>query len=216
MAIKVIEIGENLLKENDKIAEQNRKLLAEKKIKSFNVMGSPGSGKTTILLRTIEELKNKYSCGIIEGDIAGTFDSKKFERFNIPVTQINTGGACHLDAYMVKKGLNSLPLEEIDLLFIENVGNLVCPAEFKLGLGRNIVISSITEGEDKPAKYPLMFSISKICLLNKIDIAVHLDFNIATFKKYLLRVSPEIKLINLSARTGENLQEWIDQVDKQK
>ncbi|MCM8832940.1 MAG: hydrogenase nickel incorporation protein HypB, partial [Candidatus Omnitrophica bacterium] len=160
--IKVIKIGENIFAENQKIAQEIRKILNNKKILSFNVMGAPGSGKTSFIEKTVEILKDEFKFAVIEGDIEGTFDSEKFEKFNIPVVQINTKGACHLEANMVKGGISEINLDEIDILFVENVGNLICPAEFDIGIEKNIVVSSITEGKDKVLKYPLMFKVSDI------------------------------------------------------
>ncbi|HOV21190.1 MAG TPA: hydrogenase nickel incorporation protein HypB [bacterium] len=209
MGIKIIKIEESVFAENDKIAQENYKLLEKKGIISFNFMGSPGSGKTTIIEEMIKKLKDKYKIGVIEGDIAGCLDSQRVEKLGIPVVQINTGGACHLDANMVKKGIEKLPLENLNIIFIENVGNLVCPAEFKLGNKINIVVTSTTEGSDKPVKYPLMFNISEICLLNKIDIEDNY-FEKDTFLKNLKKVNPHIVVFEISARRGDNFEKWIN------
>jgi len=216
MEIKIIEIGENLLAENDKIAEENFKILKEKNVLSFNLMGAPGSGKTKLLERTIPSLQGKYRCGVIEGDIAESFDSERLKKFNIPIVQINTQGACHLEALMIKKGLENLPLDKIDILFVENVGNLVCPAEFKLGIEKNIVVSSITEGENKPIKYPLMFKISHLCILNKIDLIEYLNFDVEKFERDVKEINPKIEIIKLSAEKGENIEKWINYIEKLK
>jgi len=209
MGIKIINVEESVFAENDKIAQENYKLLEKKGIVSFNFMGSPGSGKTTIIEEMIKKLKDKYKIGVIEGDIAGCLDSSRIEKLGIPVVQINTGGACHLDANMVKKGLENLPIENLNIIFIENVGNLVCPAEFKLGNKINIVVTSTTEGNDKPVKYPLMFNISEICLLNKIDIEDNY-FEKDTFIKNLKKVNPDIIVFELSARRGDNFEKYLD------
>ncbi|MBN1445743.1 MAG: hydrogenase nickel incorporation protein HypB [Candidatus Omnitrophica bacterium] len=208
--IKTIEVGASLFEENDRIAGENRILLKKHGVFALNVMGSPGSGKTTVLEKTIDQLRKDYSFAVIEGDIQGSLDGERLEKFGIPVVQINTGGACHLDANMVAKGLENIPLEDTDILFIENVGNLVCPAEFDIGTDVNIIISSVPEGEEKPLKYPLMFRISTLCLLNKIDIAPHTDFSIANFTRNLKTSAPDIKLISLSAKMGEGFKEWTE------
>ncbi|RKY31648.1 MAG: hydrogenase accessory protein HypB [Candidatus Omnitrophota bacterium] len=214
MEIKKIEIGENLLVENEKIAKENSEILKGKNIVSVNLMGPPGSGKTKILERTISMIKDEIPCGVIEGDIAGLYDSERLRPLNIPIVQINTGGACHLEALMVKKGLENLPLDEIRLLFIENVGNLVCPAEFSLGVDKNVVVVSVTDGEDKPAKYPLMFKISEVCILNKVDLLKNLEFDADLFEKNLLRTNESIKLMKISSLTGENFSQWINYIRK--
>lgn len=213
MGFKVIKIEENVFKENDRIAEENYNFLKEKGIISFNFMGSPGSGKTTIIEETVKRLKDKYKIGVIEGDIAGSFDGKRIEKQRIPVVQINTGGACHLDANMVRKGIENLPVENLDVIFIENVGNLVCPAEFKIGNEINIVVSSITEGSDKPAKYPLMFKISKVCLLNKIDVE-NAYFEKEEFLHGLKEVNPDIVIFEMSSKRGDNFELWLHHLEK--
>ncbi|MCX7705606.1 MAG: hydrogenase nickel incorporation protein HypB [bacterium] len=208
MTIKQIKIGEYLFAKNDEIAEENREILKRKNILSMNFMGAPGCGKTSIIEKLISEfLVENISCGVIEGDIAGTFDSEKLEHLGIPVVQINTGGACHLEALMVKKGIENLPLERLDIVIVENVGNLVCPAEFKLGVDCNITVASITEGEEKPVKYPLMYSISELVLLNKIDLSEAVQFNLQKFIQYLKQVNSDAELILVSGKTGENINE---------
>jgi len=209
--VKTIEVGASIFEENDRIAEENRQAYQKHKVYCVNIMGSPGSGKTSVLERTVKELeKHGYASAVIEGDIKGSLDGERLEKLGIPVVQINTGGACHLDANMVRKGLENLSLQKVDILFIENVGNLVCPAEFKLGEDINVIISSVPEGEEKPLKYPLMFKISRICLLNKTDLAVHADFKSDIFKEYLLSTAPSAEFIPISAKTGEGFRLWID------
>ncbi len=208
--IKTIEVGASIFEENDRIAGENRALLKKHGVFALNIMGSPGSGKTTVLERTIEQLQKDFSFAVIEGDIQGSLDGERLEKFGIPVVQINTGGACHLDANMVAKGLEHLPMEDIAVLFIENVGNLVCPAEFDIGTDVNVIISSVPEGEEKPLKYPLMFRISEICLLNKTDMASHTDFSTANFTRNLKTSAPDTKLMAISAKTGENFKEWTN------
>ncbi|MCM8804923.1 MAG: hydrogenase nickel incorporation protein HypB [Candidatus Omnitrophica bacterium] len=207
---KVIRIEESLFEENDKIAKEVKDTLRKRKILSFNIMGSPGSGKTLFIERTVENLKDKFNFGIIEGDIEGTLDTERFKRFNIPTIQINTGGGCHLDANMIKKAISEINLNHIDVLFIENVGNLVCPAEFDIGTEKNVIIFSITEGNDKVIKYPLIFSVSDICVINKIDLLPYIEFDFENFEKNLRKVSSKIKIIKLSSKTGQNFEKWIE------
>lgn len=208
--IKVIKIEENILEENEKIAEGNRKILKEKNIFSFNIMGSPGSGKTSFIEKTIEILKNEFRFGVIEGDVEGKIDSERLKKFDIEIVQINTGGGCHLNANMIKNAIENLNLNKIDILFIENVGNLICPAEIEIGTEFNTVILSIPEGDDKIEKYPLMFKISDICILNKIDLVNYLEFNFEKCENSYKKINPNGKLIKLSSKTGENFNEWIE------
>jgi len=212
--LKVIKIEESVFEENEKIAEEIRNILKERKILSFNIMGGPGSGKTLFIEKTVEILKDEFKFGVIEGDIEGTENGERIKKFNIPVVQINTGGACHLDANMVKKGIFNLPLDKIDIIFVENVGNLVCPAEFDVGTEKNIVISSITEGNGKIEKYPLMFKVSDLCILNKIDLLPYIEFDFEKFEKDLKKIAPETFLIKLSSKTGKNFNEWIEYLRK--
>ncbi|MCM8829558.1 MAG: hydrogenase nickel incorporation protein HypB [Candidatus Omnitrophica bacterium] len=207
--IKTIEVGTSIFEENEKIAEENRLVLSKTNTFAVNIMGSPGSGKTSLLEKTISELKDRFSFAVIEGDIKGSLDGERLAKLDIPVIQINTGGACHLDAFMVKKGLENFRLKDIDIIFVENVGNLVCPAEFKIGTSFNVVVSSVPEGEDKPLKYPLMFKIADICILNKTDLLPHTDFDLDTFKKYLKDISLA-QFIPLSVKTEEGFSIWIE------
>ncbi len=209
MNIKVLQINENILAENDRIAKEITEKLKKYNILSFNLMGSPGAGKTKILEQLISGFGNKFLCGVIEGDVAGTFDSQRLKKFDVPIVQINTGGGCHLEAFMIKKGLDQLPLEKIKILFVENVGNLICPAEFQLGIEKNIVVSSTTEGDDKPAKNPLMFKISHLCILNKIDILDPETFDIKRFTSYVKETNPYLEIISASAKTGKNIDKII-------
>ncbi|MGI6595329.1 MAG: hydrogenase nickel incorporation protein HypB [Candidatus Ratteibacteria bacterium] len=208
--IQVIEVGASIFEENDKIAGENRSLLREMNTVAINVMGSPGAGKTSVLEKTIAQLKSSLSFAVIEGDIKGALDAERLVRLEIPVIQINTGGACHLDALMVKKGLAALPLKEADVVFVENVGNLVCPAEFDIGALLNVVIASVPEGEDKPLKYPMMFKTADICILNKMDFLPYANFDIKRFKRYLGEVSC-CKLFPLSVKSGEGFSAWIEE-----
>ena len=209
--IKTIEVGASIFEENDRIAKENQRIFRENGIFAVNIMGSPGSGKTSLLEKTISELKGQFSFGVIEGDVKGNLDAKRLAALDIPVLQINTGGACHLDALMVQKGIKELPLKDIEVLFVENVGNLVCPAEFDIGTVLNVVISSVPEGEDKPLKYPLMFQRANICILNKIDLLSYTDFNLEQFTKYLKDTS-SAQIIPLSVKTGYGLNIWREKL----
>ena len=207
-----INVVRNILAANNQIAEQTRSELRERKITAVNLMSSPGAGKTAILERTLEKLRGQIPCGVIEGDIATTLDAERLIRFQTPVVQINTepfGGDCHLSASAVRTALSDLPLDKIRLLFIENVGNLVCPAEFDIGENAKVVVFSLPEGEDKPLKYPLMFRESKLCLLNKTDLAGVLGADLDRIQWNVHQVNPQIKIIPISARTGEGVDEWI-------
>ena len=203
-------IYQKVLKANDVIAEENRNLIKKYNIFAVNLVGSPGSGKTTLLERTIEQLGNEINFGVIEGDLATSNDADRIKKYNIPVAQINTQGACHLDALMVKQPLSDLPLSEIDVLFIENVGNLVCPAGYDLGENKRVVIMSVPEGDDKPAKYPLIFRKSDAVVITKIDLLDYFDFSIETAYKYAKIVNKNLNLASLSSKTKENFDEWIN------
>ena len=206
MEIKVVK---NILEANEVIASQNRTLFSEKGIYVVNLMGSPGAGKTTLLERTISHLKDTERIAVIEGDIATSRDAERIAAHAIPTVQINTGAACHLDGNMVRGGLKELDLDRIDLLMVENVGNLVCPAEFKIGENDKVMIISVTEGDDKPLKYPLMFQVSSVLLLNKIDLLPYLDFDMEAFYSDAFRVNPRLKVMAISCKTGEGLDAWF-------
>lgn len=207
--IKTIPIVQNILNVNDELAAQNKKLLDSKNIRALNIMASPGSGKTSLILRTIEALAQYVRFGVIEGDTAPvTIDADKVSGLNVPVVQINTGGDCHLDANMVRKGIDSLDLSKIDLLIIENVGNLVCPAAFRLGEHKNIVVASIPEGDDKPYKYPNIYRGLDALVLNKIDLLPYVDFNMDYFNAGISALNPGIEIFQLSCKTGEGFDRW--------
>ena len=210
MEIKVVK---NILEANDVIASQNRTLFAEKGIYVLNLMGSPGAGKTTLLEKTIEHCKDKNRIAVIEGDIATSRDAERIAQHAVPAVQINTGGACHLDGNMVRGTLKELNLNQIDLLIVENVGNLVCPAEFTIGENDKAMIISVTEGDDKPKKYPLMFQVSTVLLLNKIDLLPYLDFDIERFQDDARKVNPKLKIISISCKTGEGLDTWFQWIE---
>jgi hydrogenase nickel incorporation protein HypB len=204
-----IKLVKDILEANNVIAAQNRALFSRHGIYAINLMGGPGAGKTTLLEQTIERLKGKRRLAVIEGDIATARDAERIAAHDVPVVQINTGGACHLDGNMVRGGLEQLPLAAIDLLVVENVGNLVCPAEFNVGEDTKVMISSVTEGDDKPLKYPLMYQVSTVLLLNKIDLLPHVSFDMERFCADACRINPRLEIIPLSCTTGEGLERWI-------
>ena len=204
-----VKVATKILEANDRIAIENRRLFDKAGLFVINLMSGPGAGKTSILEKTL--LHNSgLRIGVIEGDIAGSDDAERIEKLGAPVVQINTGGACHLDANMIYEVLSDLPLGEIDLLFIENVGNLVCPAEFKVGENIKVMLLSITEGHDKPLKYPLMFQESSALLLNKMDLAPHLDVDIDKIRRDSLSLNPKLKIFEVSCKTGQGMSEWVE------
>jgi hydrogenase nickel incorporation protein HypB len=203
-------VVEDILSANDLIARENRVILDRAGIKSVNVMASPGAGKTSVILRTIEALRGKLRVGVIEGDIAGHVDADKVAATGTPVVQINTGGGCHLDAPQVQTALNQLPLQEIDLLFIENVGNLVCPTGFALGEHLNLMIAHVPEGDDKPIKYPGMFAVVDVLLLNKIDLLPYIDFDAEAFHTAVRALNPEAPLFEISCTSGVGIDRWVE------
>ena len=207
MKVKVVT---HILEANDRIAAENRKLFQETGVYVINLMSAPGAGKTSLIERTIRELSGKLKIGVIEGDIAGTDDAKRIAKLGIPVVQINTGGACHLDANMINEVMADLPLKDLDLLIIENVGNLVCPAEFKVGENIKVMLLSIAEGDDKPLKYPLMFQESSALLLNKIDLLPYTNASIEKIKKNSLSLNPKLKIFEVSCKTGEGINKWVE------
>jgi hydrogenase nickel incorporation protein HypB len=208
-----VKVVTNILEANDRIAAENKKRFEEAGVFVMNVMSGPGAGKTSLLEKTIQELSGKIKIGVIEGDIAGADDAERIDKLGIPVVQINTGGGCHLDANMITDVLEDLPpLEELDLLIIENVGNLVCPAEFKLGEDMKVMLLSIAEGHDKPLKYPLMFQESSALILNKIDLLPYTDTDIGKMKKDSLSLNPNLKIFEVSCRTGQGITEWTNWV----
>jgi len=205
-----VRMESNLLGANDLLARKNRNLFSRQNLLVINLMSSPGSGKTTILEKTIENLDGKLSLGVIEGDLYTDNDARRIEQKGVKVIQINTEGACHLDAGMVGKAYNELPVDQLDLLFIENVGNLVCPAEFDLGEDFKAVVISTTEGNDKPLKYPLIFREAKVILLNKIDLLPYTNFNLQQFREDLAQINPTAPVFYVSGRTGEGISDWND------
>jgi len=205
-----VKLTTKILDANERIAEENKKMFKEAGVYVVNLMSSPGAGKTSLLEKTIEAIKDKVKVGVIEGDITGTNDAERIDRLGVPVVQINTEGACHLDANMIADAAKELPLKDLDLLFIENVGNLVCPAEFKVGEDVKVMILSLTEGDDKPLKYPLMFQESSVLIINKIDLKDLLDVSIDKIKKDAQFLNPNIKIFEVSCKTGQGIDEWTN------
>jgi len=205
MAVKTLNVREDILGANDLIAENLRTQFDHSNVFVINLMSSPGAGKTSVILKIIEHLADKLKIGVIEGDIASDVDARKVEAANVDVVQINTDGACHLDANMILGACRSLGLDDKRLVIIENVGNLVCPAEFKLGENLKVMILSIPEGHDKPLKYPLMFTESDALILNKIDLLPHTDFDMEQLRSTVTAMNPKIRIFPLSAKTGEGV-----------
>ncbi len=208
--VRILEIKQSVFADNDKQAEQLRQELKEKGVFLLNLMSSPGSGKTTTLMRTIEALKDKLKIGVMEADIDSDVDARTISESGAKVIQLHTGGMCHLDAEMTRQGLDGLETEGIELAILENVGNLVCPAEFDTGASKNAMILSVPEGEDKPLKYPLMFSICDVVLINKIDVLPYFDFDMEKCKEYIHMRNPQAKIIPICAKTGEGIAEWAE------
>ena len=205
MEIKVVK---DILDANEQIAQRNRRLLDSNNLFAVNLMSSPGAGKTSLILQTLKSLKGKVEIGVIEGDVASSLDAEVVAREGVPVVQINTAGGCHLDANMLSSALENLPLGELKLLFIENVGNLICPAEFNLGEHRKVLISSIPEGGDKPFKYPLMFHQADAVLINKIDLLPYLNFDIQAFSRTVKGMNQKAEIFPISCTTGQGIEEW--------
>jgi hydrogenase nickel incorporation protein HypB len=208
--IRLIEVKEEILSDNIKQAEEVRERLRKTKTMLLNLMSSPGSGKTSLILQTVEGLKGSLRLGVIEADIDSTVDAEKVAARGIPAIQLRTGGFCHLDATMVTRGIDAMAVNEFDLVIIENVGNLVCPAEFDTGAHKNVMILSVPEGDDKPLKYPLMFSICDLLLVNKIDYLSLSDFDMAALRKRVLTLNPRITILEVSCKTGAGIEGWID------
>lgn len=205
-----LRVVKNILEANERIADENRKIFKEAKVFVINIMSAPGAGKTSLIERTIKDLKSKIKIGVIEGDIAGSDDARRIDSLGIPVVQINTGGGCHLDANMINVVMKDLPLKKLDLLIIENVGNLVCPAEFVLGEDIKVMLLSIAEGDDKPLKYPLMFQESSALILNKIDLLPYTNADLGKIKKDSLSLNPKLKIFEVSCKTGEGINKWTE------
>jgi len=206
MEIKVLK---DILSANEQIAERTRQLLDSKGVFAVNLMSSPGAGKTSLILETIRRLKGKTRIGVIEGDVSSSLDADTIGKESVPVIQINTGGECHLDANMLSSALSNMPLQDIELLLIENVGNLICPAEFTLGEHKKVLISSIPEGDDKPFKYPLMFHKADAVLINKIDLLPYLKFDTGGFSQAIRGINEKAEIFQISCATSQGIQEWV-------
>lgn len=209
-SFKIMEIKESVFKNNDEQANQLRERLSNEKTFLLNLMSSPGSGKTTTVLRTIEALKEEMRIGVLEADIDSDVDAKTVSETGTKVIQLHTGGMCHLDAEMTKQGLEGLGTEDVDLVILENIGNLICTADFDTGAAKSAMILSVPEGDDKPLKYPLMFSVVDILLINKIDTMAYFDFNMQAVIERATKLNPKIKIIPISAKSGEGIEEWAD------
>ena len=205
-----ISVVKNILEANERIAEENRQRFSSNRVLVINLMSSPGAEKTSLLEKTIQTLRDEFRVGVIEGDIQSTYDAERIGRTGAPVVQINTGGACHLDRNMIQEALRSLDIQNLDLLFIENVGNLVCPAEFNLGEDFKAMILSVAEGDDKPLKYPLMFHESSVLLINKIDLLPFCDCNPSLIEERALKINSHLTIFRVSCRTGDGLDRWTD------
>jgi hydrogenase nickel incorporation protein HypB len=214
MGARTLTIKENILGANAEKAEINRQLLDSHHILMINIMSAPGSGRTSLIMRTIDRLRDKYRIAVIEGAIASSLDADKITQQNIPAIQINPAGGCHLDAQMIKKALDTLDLDRIDLIFLENVGNLVCTADFDLGAHKNIVILSIPEGDDKPHKYPIVFVEADVVLVNKTDVLPYFDFNLGAFPEIISGLNPSAKVFAVSAKTGEGMDDWFSWIEE--
>lgn len=208
--VKILEIKQSVFKNNDDEAAALRKSLKERGVFLLNLMSSPGSGKTTTLKATIGKLKDKVKIGVMEADIDSDVDAKKIAETGVKSIQLHTGGMCHLDAEMTRQGLEGLNTDDVELAILENVGNLVCPAEFDTGAVKNAMILSVPEGDDKPLKYPLMFSICDVVLINKIDVLPYFDFDVEKCKEYVKKRNPNAKVFLICAKTGEGIDEWAN------
>ena len=208
--VRILEIKQSVFKNNDEQADKLRRELKEKGVFLLNLMSSPGAGKTTTLKATIAALKDKVKIGVMEADIDSDVDAKRIAETGVQAIQLHTGGLCHLDAEMTRQGLDGLETGDVELAILENVGNLVCPAEFDTGAVKNAMILSVPEGDDKPHKYPLMFSICDVVIINKIDVLPYFDFDVEKCKEYIKRRNPNAKVFMICAKTGEGVDEWAN------
>jgi hydrogenase nickel incorporation protein HypB len=205
-----IPVLENILSANERLAAENARVFSGTGVLAVNVMASPGAGKTSLIVQTINTLGDRTRIGVIEGDIASRVDADTIEALGIPVVQINTGGTCHLDANMVQGALDQLPLDDLDLLIIENVGNLICPTDFALGEALKVMVASIPEGDDKPYKYPAMFAAVDAIVINKIDLLPYVDFDLEGFRKLVVGLNADVQVFEVSCKTGEGILAWAD------
>lgn len=206
---KTVSVVENIMSANDRLAAKNKERLDAAGVVAINLMASPGAGKTSLITRTVEALRDELAIGAVDGDVATTIDADRIAASGIPAVQINTGGACHLDAVMLQEALPQLPLDELDLLIVENVGNLVCPASFDLGVHRSVLIASVPEGDDKPYKYPVMYRGVDVVILNKIDVLDAFDFDIDYFRRGVEALNPGLTFLSLSCKTGDGFEAWL-------
>jgi len=205
-----VTIAQNILAANDTIAQEIQRSLVVCGIRTINIMSSPGAGKTTLLERTIERLRGQLGIGVIEGDVETSADAERIEAAGAETVQINTRGACHLEAHMIRDALAEIELARIELLFVENIGNLVCPAAWNLGEDTRVVVVSTTEGDDKPAKYPQMFAASEVMIVNKLDLLPYVDYDVEKVKRHALAINPHLRIFEMSCRTGAGLDAWCD------
>lgn len=205
-----IDIKQPILAKNDKLADENRALFADKKVFVLNILASPGSGKTSTILATIEALRDEFNIAVIEGDIASSVDSEKIKAQGIPAVQVNTGGACHLESNMIKRAVEVLDLDDLDLILLENVGNLVCPTDFDLGENAKVMILSVPEGDDKPLKYPGVFQVAQAVILNKVDTMPVFNFSEEAFTKAVKQLNPTVPIFPIAATNGEGVDAWAE------
>lgn len=216
MEVKIVKVLKDIMSANNTIADENSQIFKQKRVMTCNLMASPGAGKTSFITATYEAVKEHTSFAVIEGDIASQIDADKFAEMGVPVAQINTGGGCHLDANMIKSAINQFALPDDSILFVENVGNLVCPASYKLGEHLRIVMSSTTEGYDKPYKYPAIFTDADAIILNKMDLAEAVHFDRQIFEKGIRALNQIVPIFAISCKTGEGIKEWTDWLMKKK
>lgn len=211
---EIIKVERQILKKNDEIAAENRRLFSEHGLFVFNLLSSPGSGKTSLLEQTLARLNGRWRVAVLEGDVQTDLDAQRISRFDVPVIQIVTKGGCHLEASLIQNALANFNLNELDLLIIENVGNLVCPSNYDLGEATKVVVVSTTEGDDKPLKYPKMFRVSDVMVVNKIDLLPYVDFDVDKVIANALSINPHLKVFQTSCRTGEGLDKWVDWIEE--
>lgn len=206
----VVTVERKILKKNDEIARENRKTFTDHHLFTINMLSSPGSGKTTLLEKTLSRLPADIKCAVIEGDVQTDNDARRIEKYNVPVVQIVTNGGCHLEAKLIQDALDNFKLDDLSILIIENVGNLVCPANYDLGEEKKVVLVSTTEGDDKPLKYPSMFRVSDVLVINKIDLLPYVDFSLEQVRRNALQINPDLEIFEVSCKSGEGLTQWMD------